>query len=74
MTSSMQRLRSIESIEEQFVELDRRMALGRETETRRPHYVDQPPTAATALRAVEETGKSPYLRLAVNERPVPRRP
>lgn len=73
MTRSTRRLRSIESIEEQFAELDRRMAVERDAETPRPVHVDKPSTAAATLRAVEDTGKSPYLRLAVDERPVPRR-
>ena len=74
MLKSVRRLRSIESIEEQFIELDRRMAAELDAKTSRPRDVNQPATVAPTLRAVGDTGKSPFLRLAVQECPVPRRP
>ncbi len=74
MVQSARRLRSIESLEEQFLELDRRMAAGAETQTPRPApRVDQPAAGAAALRAVEDSGKGHYLRLAAHERRVPHR-
>lgn len=73
MVKSARRLRSIESLEEQFIELDRRMATGVDTQLPPPLDVGQPTTGAATLRAVEDAGKSPHLRLAAHERPVPRR-